>query len=132
MLKVHLAMLAQVKNDEEILQTEGSHLADRLDRMRNWINGPHFPEELRIRILNEPKEGLDENITTHLRNNLESCDWNPQSIGEVISNTFKENQISPKEGYQTLYQAILGVDKGPRLAPILSELDRNHVLNLLG
>ena len=128
----HLAMLAQVKNDEEILQTEGSHLADRLDRMRNWINGPHFPEELRIRILNEPKEGLDENITTHLRNNLESCDWNPQSIGEVISNTFKENQISPKEGYQTLYQAILGVDKGPRLAPILSELDRNHVLNLLG
>ena len=35
-----------------------------------------------------------------------------------------ESEISPRDGYKALYNAILGVDKGPRLAPILSELER--------
>ena len=37
-------------------------MSDRLDRMRNWISGPHFPEELRIRIRDEPMQGLDSDI----------------------------------------------------------------------
>ena len=45
----HLAMLAQVKSDEEIFNSLGQKVSDRLMRMRNWIKGPHFPEELRIK-----------------------------------------------------------------------------------
>ena len=128
----HLAMLSQVKNDEEIINTYGSNISDRLIRMKNWINGPHFPEELRINILQEPMGGLDSKITKMLNEKISSCDWNTKSIGEAISKAFKEGEINAKEGYRNLYKAILGVEKGPRLAPILAELDKGHVLKLLG
>ena len=128
----HLAMLAQVKSDEEILGTIGDSLSDRLARMHSWINGPHFPEELRISVLTSPNVGLEPSIIAALSNSISNCDWNPKSIGEAISSSFKDNQIDAKEGYRTLYLAILGSEKGPRLAPILAELERNHVLKLLG
>ena len=128
----HLSMLAQVKSDEEILESIGTNLSDRLDRMHNWIGGPHFPDELRISVLTEPNEGLDQTIISILSGSLSNCEWNSEVIGKQILSAFKDNQINTKEGYQTLYLAILGVEKGPRLAPILAELDRTHVLKLLG
>ena len=128
----HLAMLAQVKGDEEILETSGTSLRDRLSRMRNWISGAHFPKELLIEVLKQSHPGLNSAITTVLSNSLSDCEWDSKSIGEAISNAFKVNQIDAKEGYRTLYLAILGSEKGPRLAPILAELERKHVLKLLG
>jgi lysyl-tRNA synthetase class 1 len=128
----HLSMLAQVKSDEEIIQSVGPEVADRLGRMRNWINGPHFPDELKIRVLDEQVEGLDSTIVKALHTQISQCEWDAKSIGEAISSAFRDSEINTKEGYRTLYQAILGVEKGPRLAPIMVELERNHVLKLLG
>ena len=127
----HLAMLAQVKSDGEIINTIGEKVSDRLNRMRNWIKGPHFPEELRIKIRDEPMQGLDSGIISHLKVSLSESEWNSKEIGNAISKCFKENEISPREGYRNLYLAILGVEKGPRLAPILSEIEKERVLNLL-
>ena len=128
----HLAMLAQVKDDDEILQLIGDNSLDRLSRMRNWINGPHFPEELRISVRNEVMPGLDNAIISALNESLGNCEWDSKSIGEAISLAFKSNEINAKDGYRTLYLAILGSEKGPRLAPILAELERSDVLELLG
>ena len=127
----HLAMLAQVKSDDEIINNIGEKVSDRLNRMRNWIKGPHFPEELRIKIRDEAMQGLDSNIINCLKVSLSNCKWNSNDIGIAISTCFKENEISPRDGYRNLYLAVLGVEKGPRLAPILSEVERERVLNLL-
>ena len=127
----HLAMLAQVKSDEEIINTIGEKVSDRLDRMRNWIKGPYFPDELRISIRNEPMQGLNTNIIRSLKDSLSHCEWNTSDIGNSISSCFKDNEISPREGYRNLYLAILGVEKGPRLAPILSEVEKEKILQLL-
>ena len=124
-------MLAQVKSDEEIINTIGEKVSDRLDRMRNWIKGPYFPEELRIKIRDEPMQGLDSKIIRSLRNSLSDSNWNPDDIGNSISSCFKDNEISPRVGYRNLYLAILGVEKGPRLAPILAEVEKEKVLHLL-
>ena len=128
----HLAMLAQVKSDQEIVQSLGEDISDKLARMRNWIEGAHFPAELRISVRNEKMPGIDESISSALCQSLTDCEWEAKAIGEAISSCFKNNEISPKEGYINLYLAILGVEKGPRLAPILSELERSRVLDLLG
>lgn len=127
----HLAMLAQVKSDDEIINNIGEKVSDRLNRMRNWIKGPHFPEELRIKIRDEAMQGLDSNIINCLKVSLSDCEWRPNDIGNAISTCFKDNEISPRDGYRNLYLAVLGVEKGPRLAPILSEVERERVLNLL-
>ena len=128
----HLAMLAQVKSDQEIIESIGANLSGKLQRMRTWINGPHFPEELRIKVRNEPHTGLDLEISKNLKLSLSDCPWDSKGISEAISAGFRSNEISPKQGYRNLYLAILGTEKGPRLAPILAELDRNRVLSLLG
>ncbi len=128
----HLAMLAQVKSDQEIVQSLGEGISDKLDRMRNWIGGAYFPPELRISVREEKMAGIDDNISSALSQSLADCEWNAKAIGEAITSCFKSNEISPKEGYRNLYLAILGVEKGPRLAPILSELERDRVLDLLG
>ncbi|HIF46637.1 MAG TPA: lysine--tRNA ligase [Candidatus Poseidoniales archaeon] len=128
----HLAMLAQVKTDHEILEMIGGEMEGRLARMRNWIDGPHFPNELKIEVLQYPMEGLNIEIKKSLVNSLSRCDWIEDDISKGITAAFKENDIGMKEGYQTLYLAILGVEKGPRLAPILAELAREHVIHLLG
>ncbi len=127
----HLAMLAQVKNDEEILEMIGSEMRNRLERMRNWIEGPHFPSELKIEILESPLDGLDDKIKSALAKSLRRSEWSEDGISAAILAAFKENQTPMQDGYRTLYLAILGVERGPKLAPILSELSKEHVLYLL-
>ena len=77
-------------------------------------------------------DGLDIGIMNSLKSVFTNCPWDTKSIAESIRTCFKDNEINPKEGYRNLYLAILGVEMGPRLAPILSELERAKVLLLLG
>ena len=128
----HLAMLAQVKSEEEIISTYGEGICQRLSRMKNWIEGPHFPQELRITVRTEITSGLDTQITNALAEKISGCEWSISGISNAISSAFKENDIVMKDGYKTLYLAILGSEKGPRLAPILVELKRENILMLLG
>ena len=128
----HLAMLAQIKSDEQIMEQEGEALFDRLQRMRTWIKGPHFPEELIIKILDSPNREVDKKITSLLKESLSECNWNKDDIAKAISNTFKTNKVNLKNGYEELYKAILGKTKGPKLAPMLCEIQRDQVLYLLG
>ncbi len=128
----HLSMLAQVKNDDQIIESLGQEITDRLARMRTWISSSHFPEELVIKVRDQRMSGLDDSVCSALFSSLSSCDWDVDSIGDAISSAFKDNDIPMKEGYRTLYLAILGLEKGPRLAPILAELDQENILSLLG
>ena len=87
---------------------------------------------MKISVLKEMADGLDSKITAALATTLASCEWNLKGIGGAITSAFTENEIPMKEGYRTLYLSILGAEKGPRLAPILAELERGRVLTLLG
>ena len=40
----HLALLAQVKSDNEIIETIGTENIGKLERMKNWINGYHISQ----------------------------------------------------------------------------------------
>ena len=141
----HLAMLAQTKsNDEDVWISLG--LADnvsqsmigRLDRMRTWTQSRHFPDELRITILEEPDvEAVgrldDENlaILPTLIEALDACEWNTPSIQSTVSNAAKSQDMSPRHAYRALYLCIMGTERGPRLPTILAELDQSTIVNLL-
>ena len=141
----HLAMLAQTKsNDEDVWISLGlagnvaQSMIDRLDRMRTWIQSRHFPDELRITILEEPDvEAVgrldDENlaILPRLIEALEACEWDASSIQSTISNVAKSQDMSPRHAYRALYLCIMGTERGPRLPTILSEVDHSTILNLL-
>ena len=141
----HLAMLAQTKSrDEDVWNSIGmigtipQSMIDRLDRMRTWVQSRHFPEELRITIMEEPdSEAIalldDDNMALlpKLIESLRSCDWEISSIQNSISSTAKELEMSPRHAYRALYLCIMGTERGPRLPTILTELDQDAILKLL-
>ena len=127
----HLALLAQVKSDNEIIETIGTENIGKLERMKNWINGPYFPEQLKITIAEQPISGLDKSISNSLHRVFSKCNWDIDGITEAIKSAIKDDQIPPRDCYRTLYTAIIGKEKGPKIAPIISELSRDKVLTLL-
>lgn len=127
----HLALLAQVKSDNEIIETIGTGNIGKLERMKNWINGPYFPEQLKITISEQPIPGLDKSISNSLHRVFSECNWDIDGITEAIKSAIKDDQIPPRDCYRTLYTAVIGNEKGPKIAPIISELSRDKVLSLL-
>ena len=144
----HLAMLAQIKsNDEDVWNSlnKSQHidgrpndaLIGRLSRMRNWINSVHFPEDARIKIQEKMDLNTREKLTEKqiqflliLSDKLRSCKWSEEEIGEKIRESTKETEISPREGYVALYMLILGIDFGPRIASIILELGQDIIMEI--
>ncbi|CAI8335037.1 MAG: Lysine--tRNA ligase [Candidatus Poseidoniaceae archaeon] len=141
----HLAMLAQTKSKDDDVWTSlglkanvSQSMIDRLERMRTWTQSRHFPDELRITILEKPDVAAvecldDENlaILPTLIEGLEACEWDASSIQSTISTTAKSQDVSPRHAYRALYLCIMGTERGPRLPTILAELDQSAIVNLL-
>ena len=129
----HLAMLAQIKSDDEIFSDFGDNIADQLSRMRHWIQGPHFPDSMRITVRDKPMPDIHTlPYVKELSEILENCEWNADTIGKAIPTGIKNRDGMVKDAYKTLYMAILNREKGPRLASILYEIGREKALHLLG
>jgi lysyl-tRNA synthetase class 1 len=144
----HLAMLAQIKsNDQDIWDSlnKSKHidgrpnlaLIGRLSRMRNWIDGVHFPENAKISIQEQMNDEDKEKITKEQRRflsslliKLENCPWNESQISQLIRETATESEISPREGYMALYLLIIGRDYGPRIASIIVELGKVETIKI--
>ncbi|MBT61279.1 MAG: lysine--tRNA ligase [Euryarchaeota archaeon] len=144
----HLALLAQTKStDDDVwaslvqsgaLEAVTPQLHDRLKRMRHWIQSDHFPEEMKVNICTEPDTGalrqldeLEQSILVHLSQLLQHCKWNADDIGRCIPQAAKDLDQSPKLAYKAAYAALMGAEKGPRLAPILAEMKKDTILTLL-
>lgn len=143
----HLALLAQIKpNDEEIwsslkesgaISSPTSVLSDRLVRMRAWIESKHFPEEMRIMILSQPDETslskLDDEqhrVISHIAEELDAAEWTPEGITLAFKNAAKHADAPMRSMYRACYAMFMGSERGPRLAPILANCDREEVCRL--
>ena len=144
----HLSMLAQIKaadgdvwkslNRSGHIQGEpGKSLEVRLERMRTWIGGPHFPEDARIEIKMELSDEVVENLDSESRlfistlsSLLSKCEWNEDEINQAIANACESADIERKKGYSSLYWALIGRSHGPKASSLLFELERESVISL--
>ncbi|MDE0857451.1 MAG: lysine--tRNA ligase [Candidatus Poseidoniaceae archaeon] len=144
----HLALLAQTKStDQDVwaslrkagaINEPNQSLVDRLNRMRAWIASKHFPEEMKISILNLPNDAAlqlldqdDRTVVAALARSLAACSWDAESIGSSIPQAAKDLGLTPKSGYRAAYAALMGKERGPRLAPILAEMNQHEIVSLL-
>ena len=146
----HLAMLAQIKsNDDDIWESlfESDHifdpnpsdaLSDRLSRMRNWIEGIHFPDDARIVIQSEltedARKNLDEEQMSFLINFKQAISdiiWNDEQISQAIKDTAEANSIGARQAYIAIYWAVLGQYFGPRASSLLVEIGSEKLESLL-
>ena len=143
----HLALLAQTKSDDQMVwkslgmdddNPPSSILIDRLSKMRTWIDSVHFPEEMRIKMINDvPSEMMidfsneQKQVLENLAKMLSDSPWDVDSIGSCIVEAAKSIQLSPRVAYGVSYICLMGNLKGPRLAPILVELNQSDIVNQL-
>ena len=145
----HLSMLAQIKsNDDSVwssLRRSGhlvgepsASLTGRLKRMRNWVDGEHFPDGAKITIRKEISDEIHSSISKEeasfialLSERLEKCEWSEDSIGAAIREVAIECGLGNRQAYVSLYLVILGRDYGPRISSIMAEMDRSSLTEML-
>jgi len=145
----HLSMLAQIKsNDEDVWSSlcrsghiegsPGKSLELRLDRMRVWINSPHFPEDSRLRVnsqISEEARGrLDSGaiiFLSALSRLLSECEWGEDEVSSSISEASESSEIPRRECFTALYWALIGRQNGPKASSLITEIGRETVVNLL-
>ena len=143
----HLSLLAQTKTSDELiwqslgydeLNKPSEQLVDRLEKMKLWIKSKHLPDEMRISIIDDPKSETfvdisdeETKVLVALKDELSVCKWDVENIGNAIPNSAKKNDLSPKIAYKIAYLALMGREKGPRLAPILVEVEQERVVKII-
>ena len=146
----HLAMLAQIKSDDNNVwaslrksgHLEGAPseaLVGRLRRMRNWIDGPHFPDGARVEVHTSLSDEARSNLTDEHRNFLSvlgralgDCEWTDDAIGDCIKTTAAEVGIEGRDAYIALYWAILSKHHGPKASSLIFEMERDLCIELIG
>ncbi len=145
----HLSMLAQIKSDDDSVWSslkKSGHLVDepsaslisRLERMRNWVEGEHFPDGARITIQAEISDEVRSRISKEsasfvalLSERLQTCEWSSDSIGSAIREVAGGCDLDNRQAYVSLYLVILGRDYGPRISSIMAEMDRGSLVEML-
>lgn len=145
----HLAMLAQIKsNDDDVwgslrrsghLDGEPSDaLTGRMRRMRNWVDGPHFPDAAKIVVQSSVGEEARANLTEEhedflsaLSGALSDCEWTDGAIGNCIKETIADVEINGRDAYVALYWVILSKHHGPKASSLMAEMEKNRFLDLI-
>ena len=65
----------------------------------------------------------------HNQEKIPNINWEPEDIHDTIYEISKEKNLQIKTAFRTIYQIILGQEKGPRAGYFLSNLDKQFVLN---
>ena len=146
----HLAMLAQIKSSDDDVWSSlrksghldgeaGGVLTGRLRRMRNWVDGLHFPDAARVVVQtivsDESRSNLDDGhreFLSTLGKSLGDCEWTDKAIGNCIRSVAAEVGIGGREAYVALYWIILGKNHGPKASSLMAEMGSEHLLSLIG
>jgi lysyl-tRNA synthetase class 1 len=112
------------KQDEE-------HLKQREEHAKYWLDN-FAPDMVKFKVKKKlPKVNLAEEqkkFLLSLTENLPSIKWEAEDIHNIIYDSSEKEKIPIKTAFKTIYQIILGQEKGPRAGYFLSNLDKDFVL----
>jgi len=119
---------------EDIEKSDEENIEQRTKHVRYWIEF-FAPDKLKFEIKkNLPKLKISDKqktIVTKLSEKLESIDWKPETIHNIIYEISEENNVKIKTSFETIYQLFLGQTEGPRAGYFVSNLDKDFVIKRL-
>ncbi len=145
----HLCNLLQITNGDiprALALFPGSETIDAESRRRaeqraacgwNWIR-TYAPEDFRFSLRpadDDPVEMTDEvrravhALRAEIRDNFP--DHDERTLGDAIYRAAETGGTDPKELFSAMYRALIGKEKGPRLAGFIITIGREHVLSVL-
>ena len=66
-----------------------------------------------------------------LARTLGTAEWTAEGITEAFKNAGQEADAGMRDVYRASYALFMGAERGPRLAPILSNCSQEEILDLV-
>lgn len=111
--------------DYGVIKESNKEIENLIEIAGNYADDFNEQEKIEIEIPQEMKNALTELIKI-LKDQKE-----PEDIQNTIYNIAKNNNIQPKDFFMILYQIILGTTRGPKIGPLISDIGRKKVAELL-
>ena len=117
---------------KDLKKDDEKHLKQRTEHVSYWLDN-FAPDMVKFEVKKKmPKINLTDEQNVFLSNMQEkipSTKWEPEDIHNAIYEISEEKNLQIKTAFKTIYQVILGQEKGPRAGYFLSNLDKQFVLD---
>lgn len=115
---------------EKLGKSDEEHLKQRAEHAQYWLDN-FAPDMVKFEVKKElPPIKLNDEQNKFLKTFLEkitSIKWDAEEIHNAIYEASEKEKIPIKTAFTTIYQIILGKEKGPRAGFFLSNLDKKFV-----
>ena len=125
----HLTTLVQLDKNKEINKDS----KERAEKVKNWLK-KHSGEDMKFEIqekLKFPFEGKEKEALIDLRERLKTKDFNTEELFNEFYDICQKNDIKNTDFFRASYQAIIGKEKGPRLAEFIALVGKEKIIKLL-
>ena len=116
---------------KDLNKQDDEHLKQRAAHVRYWLDN-FAPDMVKFEVKKDlPKIKLAEDqkkFLSTLINTISSKSWDAEDIHNAIYEASEKEKIPIKSAFTSIYQIILGQEKGPRAGYFLSNLDKDFVL----
>ena len=126
----HLVSLVQIGK----LKSLNKESLKRAEKVKNWLE-KYAGDDMKFEVLEKlkfPFEGKEKDSLIELRERLKSKDWTEEELFNEFYNICQKLEIKNTDFFKTAYQAIIGKEKGPRLAGLILMIGKEKVVKLLG
>ena len=126
----HLSTLVQLNKIKEMNKDSKT----RAEKVKNWLK-KHAGEDMKFEIQEKikfPFEGKEKKALIELRGRLKAKNFTSEELFNEFYNICQENEIKNTDFFRAAYQAIIGKEKGPRLAEFILLIGKEKIIKLLG
>ena len=134
-LLVYLAMIAPKESKEDYIKKklrayryikDSSEVEEsRIQYALNWVEEFEGVEKVNIRLNKKEIETIGEFIE------ILEVEENADKIQGAIFQTARKHGLKPKDFFSILYQALIGIPKGPKLGPYIVDIGTRNVIKRL-
>ncbi|MGI6009197.1 MAG: lysine--tRNA ligase [Methanomethylophilus sp.] len=105
----------------------------RCDCVKYWLNA-FAPDQVKFAVsqtipANVVLKMNDKAFLQSLVTRMNDCNWDADTIGNIISECGKASPIGLKNAYKVIYSILIGKPAGPRLGSFLASMDKQFVIN---
>ena len=111
--------------DYRVINQTSEEIENLINLAGNYADDFNQKEKSDIMLDHSMKRALSE-----LSNKLSSTE-ELEDIQNTIYQTAKQNDISPRDFFKTLYQIILSTDRGPKIGPFISDIGKKKVADMI-
>ncbi len=126
----HLITLVQIGKTKE-LSLESKK---RAEKVKNWLE-KYAPSEFKFDVrtkIKYPFEGKDKDALIELKKSLKERDFTEEELFNEFYAICQKLEIKNTDFFKAAYEAIIGKEKGPRLASLILAIGKDKIIKLLG